>query len=403
MFFRVRDDNGTLERITFDPSDLGIPDRAFVSGRWKSDCRMNGLGNCSVVSIIAVIGAGVSGLTAAYELTRLGHQVVVLEKSRGFSGRAGTRRRGAACVDHGANFFRTTDPEIAHLVHEILPTDELVEVVGEVWTFDRSGTIVPGDPVQNGEPKYSYRRGINTLGKLLQKVSGVEVRREVRVARIEKEEGRWLLRDSGGASHGHFDAVITTAPAPQAAQLLRASTLPGPLQTTLIEALRASLYHAQFSFLLGYDESQSPSRRFHALVNSDGAHAVSWISFEEDKPGHIPEGNSVLVVQMSPAWSSRRLERPPEDILPEVLENVSALLPEVAHTPDWWDSQRWMLASPSSAVNLEALRTGEQENLFFAGDGLCGRGRVPLAMSSGLDAARRVAAKIEVFRSAQQR
>tara|TARA_B100001109_G_scaffold213616_1_gene182059 strand:- start:873 stop:1256 length:384 start_codon:yes stop_codon:yes gene_type:complete len=127
------------------------------------------------------------------------------------------------------------------------------------------------------------------------------------------------------------------------------------------------------------------------------------MSFEEDKPGHIPEDNSVLVVQMSPAWSSRRLERPPEDILPEVLENVSVLLPEVAQTPDWWDSQRWMLASPSSAVNLEALRTGEQENLFFAGDGLCGRGRVPLAMSSGLDAARRVAAKIEAFRSARQR
>ncbi len=354
------------------------------------------------MSDIAIIGAGVSGLTAAYELIRAGHRVVVLEKSRGFSGRAGTRRHGAVCVDHGANFFRTTDPEIAHLIHETLPTNELVEVNGEVWTFDRYGAILPGDPVQNGEPKYTYRRGINTLGKLLQAASGVEVRREVRIASLEREEGRWLIRDSGGTGHGHFDVVITTAPAPQAMQLLRASPIAEPLQTILQDALRVSRYHAQFSFILGYEVSLSLSRQFHALVNSDGAHAVSWLSFEEDKAGHVPEGSSVLVVQMSPPWSNRRLEHPPEEILPEVLEHVSALLPEVAQRPDWWDSQRWMLASPSSAVDLEALRTGEQENLFFAGDGLCGRGRVPLAMSSGLDSARRVMAKIETSSDGQR-
>ncbi|HAT59396.1 MAG TPA: NAD/FAD-dependent oxidoreductase [Opitutae bacterium] len=344
---------------------------------------------------IAIIGAGVSGLTAAYELTRSGHRVVVLEKSSGLSGRAGTRRHGAVCVDHGANFFRTTDPEIAHLIHEVLPTDELVEVNGEVWTFDRSGAILPGDPVQNKEPKYSYRRGINTLGKLLQAASGVEVRREVLIAGLEREEEHWLLRDSGGSSQGLFDVVITTAPAPQAMQILRASEITEPLQTTLLDALRVSRYHAQFSFILGYDDSLSPSRGFHALVNSDGGHAVSWLSFEEDKPGHVPLGSSVLVVQMSPSWTSRRVEYPPEDILPEILENVRALLPEVEQMPDWWDSQRWMLASPRSAVDLESLRTGEKESLFFAGDGLCGSGRVPLAISSGLESARRVRAKIE--------
>ena len=75
----------------------------------------------------------------------------------------------------------------------------------------------------------------------------------------------------------------------------------------------------------------------------------------------------MLVVQMSPSWTSQRVEYPPEDILPEILENVSALLPDVEQKPDWWDSQRWMLASPRSAVDLESLRTGEKENLFFAG------------------------------------
>ena len=366
----------------------------FAARGAKSDCTSRRLGNGFSVSTIAIIGAGVSGLSAAHELMSKGHRVVVFEKSRGVSGRAGTRRRGAISVDHGANFFRTSDPEVARMVHDILPTDELVAIEGDVWTFDQTGAIVPGDAVQNSEPKYTYRRGINTLGKLLQAASGVEVRREIRIATLERQEGGWLLRDSGSASQGHFDLVITTVPGPQAVQLLRASTMAEDLQSALVEALRASRYNAQFSFILGYEENFGLSRKFHALVNSDGGHPVSWLSFEEDKPGHVPEGRSVLVVQMSPSWSSRRLEYPPEEILPEVMKEVCGLLPEAGPRPDWWDSQRWMLASPSSSVDLAGLRLGERENLFFAGDGLGGRGRVPLAMSSGFDCARRAMAAL---------
>ena len=77
-----------------------------------------------------------------------------------------------------------------------------------------------------------------------------------------------------------------------------------------------------------------------------------------------------------------------------MMKEVCGLLPEAGPRPDWWDSQRWMLASPSSSVDLAGLRLGEKENLFFAGDGLGGRGRVPLAMSSGFDCARRAMAAL---------
>ena len=96
-------------------------------------------------------------------------------------------------------------------------------------------------------------------------------------------------------------------------------------------------------------------------MNTDGGHPVAWLSFEEDKPGHVPDGQSVLVVQMSPAWSASRLEYPPQRLLPKVVTEVSALLPEIDRGPDWWDSQRWMLASPKSKVDVGVLSEGEPE------------------------------------------
>ena len=81
---------------------------------------------------VAIIGAGLSGLAAGWELSRRGLDVVVFEKSRGLSGRAASRGHGAVRYDHGANFFRTSDPEVYTLVHEVLPTDDLVEIPGGV-------------------------------------------------------------------------------------------------------------------------------------------------------------------------------------------------------------------------------------------------------------------------------
>ena len=54
---------------------------------------------------VAVVGAGIAGLTAARRLYRAGCDVVVLEKSRGVGGRASTRRCGELAFDHGAQYF----------------------------------------------------------------------------------------------------------------------------------------------------------------------------------------------------------------------------------------------------------------------------------------------------------
>ena len=54
---------------------------------------------------IAVIGAGISGLTCARQLQAQGHSVTVYEKSNHVSGRMGTRETELGGFDHGAQYF----------------------------------------------------------------------------------------------------------------------------------------------------------------------------------------------------------------------------------------------------------------------------------------------------------
>lgn len=341
-----------------------------------------------------------AGLATGWSLSRAGRPAVLFEKSRGVSGRAATRRREQVRYDHGANFFRTEDPEINRLVHEALPTADLVEIPGEVWTFDSEGVVSPGDKIQNAVPKYSYRDGIRTLGKLLLSDAGADLQTGSRIERIHQEESGWFLFDTRDQPLGPYTEVVLTPPAPQTAELLAASRMNPLLQEGLVKGLQSVSYQPQFSFILGFEEQCSRPGPLHALVNSDGNHVVSWVSFEEDKAGHVTSGQSVIVVQMSPAWTKDHYGEDPEVLLLEVCRQLKTLLPGVGAKVDWWDCQRWRYAHPESAIDLKTARMGESAGLHICGDALAGRGRVALALKTGLDCARRI---IGTGKDAEQR
>lgn len=342
------------------------------------------------MSHIAIVGAGAAGLATAWKLRTSSHTVTVFEKSRGYSGRAATRRRKGLCYDHGANYFKMHTPELERLIRDQLPSGELVTIDRDVWTFDATGRVQSGDPEANASTKWTYRKGINTIGKLLAAASSATIQLQTRVDRLEQRSGGWTVLDTDQVARGTFDAVVLTPPAPQTHDLIAASSVDGALHEALLDDLSTVRYTSQFTIVLGYEHEIHRPGDFYALLNTDGAHPVAWLSFEEDKPGHIPDGQSVLIVQMAPDWTDDHFEAPEAQLARAAATQASALLDVDCCDPAWFDTQRWRYALPQSAATLDALRRGEKAGLFVAGDALVGKGRVNRAIETGLRCGERV-------------
>ena len=342
---------------------------------------------------LAIVGAGVAGLAAAWALRDTEIAVTVFEKSRGLGGRAATRRHdgpgGKWTYDHGAQYVKTPAGHAAQrLVQEALPTDDLVAIEGPVWTFDGSGQVAPGDPGHNADGKWTYGTGISRLGKLLVDAATADVRTETTVQRLERAPQGWMLHAADGA-FGPFDGVLLTAPAPQSADLLHASALDADLRALLVDGLRRATYRKIFSLVLAYDTPVPRPGDCYALVNTDGQHPVSWLAFEEDKAGHVPAG-SLLIAQMAAGWTRAHYSDDRAALTDAVRPLLGDLLGTSLGPPAWADRQRWRYALPDAAADGEALALGPEAGLFFAGDFMAGQGRVHLALESGLAAADRI-------------
>ena len=342
---------------------------------------------------LAIVGAGVSGLATAWALRTEKVEITVFEKSRGYSGRAATRRRDGLCYDHGANHFKLHSDELETLIRDRLPSDELVEIERDVWTFDAEGTIQKGDPASNAVPKWTYRRVINTIGKLLAAEASAEVQRQTRVHRLVQEAKGWTVFDDVGDALGRFDGVVLTPPAPQTETLIRNSAIDDNLRAPILKGVQAANYTSQFTIVLGYDRVIERPGDFYALLNTDRDHSIAWLSFEEDKPGHVPEGQSVLILQMAPDWTEAHFDDTRDPLAAEAINLASDLLGTDCTDPAWTDHQRWRYALPTSAVDSGPLRDAEDAHLFITGDALVGKGRVNRALEAGLRCAERVKAQ----------
>jgi predicted NAD/FAD-dependent oxidoreductase len=338
---------------------------------------------------IAIVGAGAAGAAAAYALRESGDDVTVFEKSRGVTGRAATRRRNGCRYDHGANYVKGDDEFVEDLLRNVLDTEDLVDVADPVYTFDESGTIEEGR--DSDEHKWTYRAGITQLGKRLFAETEATVERSTRVAEtVREDDGRWSLTDDDGEDLGTFDVLLLTPPAPQTADLLAATDWDDDRRLAAHDAVAAVEYASVITAVLHYPfELDVP---WYALVNTDKDHAIGWLSREECKPDHVPDGESLLIVQMGQDWSAERIDDDPDAVVEETTAHVEDLLDDAdLADPDWTDYQGWRYALPQEGIEGDAHRECESAGLYFAGDWIVGEGRIHAAVHSGFDVGGRIA------------
>ncbi|GGL37127.1 NAD/FAD-dependent oxidoreductase [Halarchaeum grantii] len=339
---------------------------------------------------IGIVGAGAGAAGAAYELAqrRPDADVTVLEKSRGVCGRAATRRREGCTYDYGANYVRSEDERVNDLLTEDLDADGLVDVTDPIYTFDGAGAVSEGRPPDG--PKWTYRRGITQLAKRLFAETDATVERETRVETIRKRGESWTLVDADGASHGPFDAVVLNPPAPQSAELLADADWDAPVRGALRDAAAAVPYRTIWTAVLHYPFALS--KPYYALVNPERDHEVGWVAREACKPGHVPDGESLLVVQANDEWSRAHYDADPDANVAALAGVAADLLDdERLRDPDWTDHQGWRYALPDAGLDADVRRRAEAEGLYPVGDWVGGAARVHVALRSGLEVGERLA------------
>jgi len=360
------------------------------------------------VTEIGIVGAGAGAAAAAFVLADAAPaaDVTVLEKSGGLCGRAATRRHEDLTYDYGANYLKSDDERVVELVTETLDDEGLVDIAEPVYTFDADGAVSPGRDAD--ERKWSYRSGLTQIAKRLFARTDATVHRRTRVETVRRigsgnaadgvdtgtgdAEGgdRWELVDAAGETWGPFDRLLLNPPAPQTAELLRTADWESPVRDRLVDAADAVEYRTVWTAVAHYPfELDVP---YYGLVNADKAHAVGWISREECKAGHVPDGETLLVMQANDDWSRAHYDRDPAVNAAELADHAADIVgDDRLADPDWTDTQGWRYALPESGVDTDPIDAARESGLYLLGDWIAGEPRLHAAIGNGLGVGDRVA------------
>ena len=346
------------------------------------------------MTTIGFVGAGAGTAAAAYALRDTDADVTVLEKSGGVCGRAATRRKGdyEYVYDYGANYVKSKDERVNRLLTEELDAAGLVDATEPVWTFDADGNVSEGRDAD--DHKWSYERGLTQIAKRLFAATDATVHRRTRVETVRRDAaGTWSLVDDTGVIYGPFDRLVLNPPAPQTAELLRGAEWDDGLRGDLAAEAASVDYRSILTAVLAYEEGID--RPWYALVNTDKAHDVGWLAREECKDGHVPDGESLLVAQMSPEWSTANYDADGANVTATAAELTADLLDESRLAdPSWTDHQGWRYALPEGGADADLLEEATAHGLHFTGDWVAGEARLHAALRDGLETGDRLAAEL---------
>lgn len=320
---------------------------------------------------VAVVGAGMAGLTAAGVLQDHGFAVRVFDKARGPSGRMSTRRAGEARqFDHGAQFFTARDP----VFQACVDAWRLAGVVAP-WS-GRFGTLRDGRFEANPSPvpRYVGVPRMSALGRHL--AAELTLETGVRISQLEGGPGGWTLRDDQGGDRGTYDSVLLAVPAPQASPLLTEA----PQLAQIAQA--GDMVPCQ-ALMLAFDRPLGLP--FDGVEIAGGP--LAWIARDSSKPGRPP--GACWVVHADPDSSEVMLEASPEDAVAFLLSAFQEAV-GTAQVPVHAVHHRWRFARPR-AHRLPGRRAVYDPSLQLglAGDWLVGA-RIEGAWQSGVSLARLV-------------
>ncbi|WP_405233791.1 FAD-dependent oxidoreductase [Lentisalinibacter salinarum] len=325
---------------------------------------------------VAVVGAGIAGLAAARNLADAGHAVTVFEKARGPGGRTATRREAERRFDHGAQYFTSRDAAFRRHVRSWRHDGVVGPWAARLGHIAADGCLTTA----SGGERLVAIPGMNALAGHLG--AGLDVRFRTRIEGLEHADGGWRLHGDGDQDTGQYDALydalIVSAPAPQAADLVR------PVSPELARQAAA----VPFSPCLAVAASPVGKERaaFDAAFVAD--EVLAWTAADHSKPGRT--GRPTWVLHGTAEWSAASVDLEPAAAIDALCGRFEALT-DITLDRATAVFHRWRYARTSAPRKTGAL-VDEPRSLVLCGDWCAGESRVENAWLSGIAAAARVIA-----------
>lgn len=277
---------------------------------------------------VAVIGAGLAGLSIAQHLQAHGKTVVLLDKSRGVGGRVATRRLYEVFLDHGLPHFQDQGPYTRYLIEQYPQTLQ-------PW---------PGQP-----GSYVASLGNTAIAKVM--AADLSIQRQYCVTEIYLDAQAWTVQGAAADNPPiQAQALVLAIPAPQAIALL--DTLPpSPAQSALIHTLSQVVFDPCLTVMVGYPLSLQANLPQRGIMPGKGDN-LQWAI--EDSSKRQQPSQLTLCLHSTPAFAEAHDHNwaAAVDIL---LADWIAQAGPAFREPLWVQGHRWRYAFTKTALGVEMV------------------------------------------------
>ncbi|HSQ69054.1 MAG TPA: FAD-dependent oxidoreductase [Steroidobacteraceae bacterium] len=315
---------------------------------------------------IAVIGAGLAGLSCARELARTDADITVFERSRGLGGRLATRRSGELAFDHGAQFLTARGRPFVRYIETAVRS----ECAG-AWR-----PRILEDQRRFDEPIDDWLVGTPGMSSIVRPLAhGLRIRTGVLVRELLRGRKGWELDTDAGRLPGAFDAVAVAIPAPGALTLL------GPHGRAFRQLTSVGMAPCWTTMAAFAEPLAALAEQAYRYTNG----SLAWAANDSSKPGRAA-GPQTWVLHSSPRWAERQLEADAEQAARLLLKEFSEALGESLPVPVSLQAHRWRLALVEQPLGLPCL--ADEEIAAGACGDWCTAPRAEAAFDSGRALAR---------------
>ena len=321
---------------------------------------------------IAIVGAGMAGLTCAQQLHQAGYRVVVVDKSRGLGGRMATRRLQGTHADHGVCYLKPKDERFQALLDRLLDRKVLRVWTDSISELNESGHIqVP----QTRSPRYASTMGITAIAKFL--ATGLTIRLNHRVESLQALDSGWKLNFEDGAIAAK--SLVIAIPAPQAAMLLE--TLPN---SDLLPQVQSVEFDPCITAIAVYPheiQAKISGLNWQAIASTQHPN-IGWIGIDSSK--QLDPVQPVLVIQSNATFAKKYLEAADlQDVGQQLLNQAADIVVPWVASPETLQVHRWRYAFAKNPLPQAFVASAMNPLLVSTGD-WCGGNRVESAFLAGL-------------------